>query len=222
MRVGLLVGLAVAAVLMSEPAPARAAASPLFAAADEGHKDGHAKEGEVDLFKGAAELTIWSIVVFLILFLLLSKFAWPQIREGLDKREQSIAHDKHEAVLAKQEADKLRGELAVRMQAANDEIRTMMDKAQKDAQALIAEENAKNKAELASDRERLLREVRLAKDDALHKLWEQSTQLAALISTKAVGKQLSESDHRALLGEALAEFRAAAESRKENLESARA
>jgi F-type H+-transporting ATPase subunit b len=222
MRVGLLVGLAVAAVLMSEPAPARAAVSPLFAAPDAGHKDGHAKEGEVDLFKGAAELTIWSIVVFLILFAILSKYAWPQIREGLDKREQAIAHDKHEAVLAKQEADKLRGELAARMQAANDEIRTMMDKAQKDAQALIAEENAKNKAELAADRERLLREVRLAKDGALHKLWEQSTQLAALISTKAVGKQLSESDHRALLGEALAEFRAAAESRKENLESARA
>jgi F-type H+-transporting ATPase subunit b len=210
MRFGAVVGLLVLALLL--------AAGPAFAAAPPGEKHGE----ELDLFKGGIELTIWSIVVFFILFLLLSKYAWPQIREGLDKREQSIAHDKHEAVLAKQEADKLRAELAQKMKEANDEIRAMIDKAQKDAQLTAAEELARGKAELVAERERIQRELRLSTDDALAKLWEQSTQLATLISTKAVGKSLSESDHRALLGEALAEFRAAAESRKENLESARA
>ncbi|MFO0841957.1 MAG: ATP synthase F0 subunit B [Gemmataceae bacterium] len=100
----------------------------------------------------AASVTIWSIVVFFILFALLSKFAWPQIREGLDKRGKAIAHDKHEAVLAKREADKLRGELAAKMQEANDRIRDMMDKATRDAAAAAAEEIARGKGEVASER----------------------------------------------------------------------
>jgi F0F1-type ATP synthase membrane subunit b/b' len=108
------------------------------------------------------------------------------------------------------------------MQEANDRIRDMMDKATKDAAAAAAEEISRGKAEVAAERERLQRELRLAADDALHKMWEQSAQLATLISTKVVRKQLNESDHRALLGEALAEFRAAAEARKQTLESARA
>ncbi|MFO0841956.1 MAG: hypothetical protein U0797_06080 [Gemmataceae bacterium] len=51
-------------------------------------------------------------------------------------------------------------------------------------------------------------------------MWEQSARLATLISTKVVRKQLSDADHRALLGEALAEFRRG-EARKQTLENAR-
>jgi F-type H+-transporting ATPase subunit b len=201
-----------------------ASASPAVAFADHppAGDAGKSVGVEVGLFRGAIEVSLWTILVFLILMSVLRKYAWGPIREGLDKREQGIAHDKHEAILAKQEAEKLRAELAAEMQKVNDRIREMMDKATKDAAAAAAAEIARGKAEVAAERERVLREVRLAKDDALAKLWEQSTQLATLISTKAVGKNLSESDHRALLGEALAEFRAAAESRKENLESAHA
>lgn len=225
MRVGIGLGLAFVVLLLAmPPAGAAPAKADLAAAKGEGaHGKDEAHHGEeLDLFKGGIELTIWSIVVFFILFLLLSRFAWPQIAEGLDKRERAIAHDKHEAVLAKREADKLRGELAAKMQEANDRIRDMMDKATRDAAAAAAEEISRGKAEVAAERERALRDVRREKDDALSEIWERGVTLATLISTKAVRKQLSEADHRALVGEALAEFRAAAQTRKENLESAHA
>src|SRR5262245_13366924 len=67
---------------------------------------------EGGLFKGAAEVSLWTILVFLILLSVLRRYAWGPIREGLEKREQSIAQDKHDAVMAKQEADKLRADLA--------------------------------------------------------------------------------------------------------------
>ncbi len=226
MRVGVVVCLVILALAWAAAAPA---AGPVFAAAAaEGDKD--AKHGgkhdehkdEIDVFKGGIELTIWSIVVFLILFALLSKFAWPQIREGLDRREQAIAHDKQEAVKAKQEADTLRTQLKAEMDKVNDQIRVMMDKARKDAEALIAEREAQSKAEMMAEYDRKRRDLALQETDALHKMWEQSAQLATIISGKVIHKQLQYDDHRALVNEALAEFRQAAQARKQDLESARA
>src|SRR5437870_13521471 len=37
------------------------------------------------------DLAIWTAVVFLLLLLVLGKFAWPQITEALEERERKIA-----------------------------------------------------------------------------------------------------------------------------------
>ncbi len=177
---------------------------------------------ELNVFKGGLDLTIWSIVVFLALYFILSKFAWPAIREGLDKREQSIAHDKHEAEKAKKEATEVRTKLEAEMARVNAEIRTMMDKARVDAAATAAEELARGKAELQAERDRQQRELRISTDDALHKIWETAAQLATSISAKAVRKQLSYDDHHALVAEALEEFKASASVRLDDLRSAKA
>jgi F-type H+-transporting ATPase subunit b len=197
-------------------APARAEAGPLFAAT-EGEES-----GQMDIFKGALDLTIWTIVVFLGLFFLLSRFAWPQIREGLDKREKSIAHDKQEAIRAKQEADALRVKLDQELAHANDQVRQIMDKARQDADALAAVEIARGKAELQGEKERLQTDLRRQQQQVFHEAMSQAVGLATLISAKAVKKALSEEEHRALLDEALAEFQGAARDRVEDLGSARA
>jgi F-type H+-transporting ATPase subunit b len=179
-------------------------------------------KGGMDIFKGALDLTIWTIAVFLILFFILRAYAWGPIKEGLDRREQSIAHDKLEAVKAKQEADALRVKLDAELARANDQVRQMMDKARADAQALATEEINRGKTELQAERERLYRDVSMTKDQALQEIWTKAAELATLISAKAVKKQLSEQDHRALLDEALNEFQAAARSRVTDITSARA
>lgn len=202
-------------------------AGPLFAA-DPPHKgDGHsAKEKivgvEKGLFKGAIEVSLWTILVFVLLFTVLRAYAWGPIRDGLDKRERSIAHDKEEAVKAKQEADELRKQLQAEMAKAQDEVRQMMDKARADAAQTAADELARGKQALAEERDRLRKELQISTDDALTKIWQSSAQLATLISTKVIHKQLSYDDHRALVNEALAEFRQSAQGRKDQLESARA
>jgi len=178
--------------------------------------------GKLDLFKGAIDLSVYTIVVFLILFFLLGKFAWPQIAEGLDRREHSIAHDKQEAEKARRDAAALKTQLDAEMARVNDQIRQMMDKARQDAQATAAEELARGKTELQAERERLYRDLQISTDDALHRIWEQAAQLATLISTKAVRKQLTMEDHRALIAEALAEFRSSAQVRRQQIEGAHA
>jgi len=177
---------------------------------------------ETGLFVGAIETTLWTIVVFLVLFGVLRAFAWKPILEGLDKREQTIARDKEEANKARQEAEKMRQELAGEKAKANAEIRSMMDKARSDAEALAGQREAQMKAELTAERERQRREIDLERETARKEVFDQGARLAALLSAKTIKRQLTYEDHHALLDEALNEFRASAEARKHDLENATA
>ena len=94
MRGSWLIGTCVLLLVACAPLESRAAAPVTVVFAAGGETPHESKE--LNVFKGGLDLTIWSIVVFLSLFFILGKFAWPSIREGLDKREQSIAHDKLE------------------------------------------------------------------------------------------------------------------------------
>ncbi len=226
MRSGLLVLLIAGLALGLAASPAAGADAPKDAAKDaHPEKPGQQsppKDENLDLFKGALDLAIWTVAVFLILFLVLSNFAWPHIRAGLDKRESDIAHDKAEADKAKKEAEALRLSLQAEMAKAHEEARRIVDKAVADARTSAADELAKGKADLAAEKDRLHSEVARARDQALQEIWSQGAELAALISAKAVGKSLSLEDHRGLLSQALDEFKAAAKGRVHDLESARA
>jgi F-type H+-transporting ATPase subunit b len=206
MRAAALIGIVFVALLFS--------AGPLFAAEDEPPK--------IEIFKPAIELTVWSIVVFLILFLVLRKFAWKPIAQGLDKREQSIARDRLEADKARQEARRISEELDREKAHANDEIRRMFDEARASAEALRGEYEAEAKATLALERERQQRDLEIERAQAMKETLDQNARLAALLSAKVIKKKLSEEDHRALLNEALKEFRAAASARVSDIQSARA
>jgi F-type H+-transporting ATPase subunit b len=178
--------------------------------------------GKVDLFKGWIDLSVYTIIVFLILFFILYKYAWGPIATGLDAREQSIARDRHEADHAKKEAGQMRDRLTAERAKADAEIRAMLDKARADAQQTAAEELARGKADLATERERMYREVGIARDAMQKEVYDNGVTLATLISAKTIKKQLNEHDHRALIDEALHEFRAAAQARKSDLEAATA
>ena len=49
-------------------------------------------------------LIIWTLLAFLIVYLILKKYAWPAIIDGLKKREQSIADSLATAERVKAEA----------------------------------------------------------------------------------------------------------------------
>jgi len=189
-------------VLVLVALPARAEATGLLFAAEA------AGDAVAEL-----DLALYATIVFVILFSLLATFAWPQVRAGLDRREQVIAHDKLEADKARQEAGELRQKLQGELARVNEQMQQMMAKAHQDAKLTAAEELERGKAELAAEHERLRREMKISTDDALHKVWDQVTELALLVSSKAVRKQLTPEDHRGLIADALSQFRAAGQAR---------
>ena len=178
-----------------------------------------AEEVEEGVFKGALYLGIWTVVVFLLLLLVLSKYAWKPMLQGLEKREKDIHAAVDEARKAKEEAHQIRAQLEQERQKGYDEVRGMIEDARKEAEQLKERRKAEAEAEIAADRERLRRELALARDQALQEMWRQAADLATLVSSKVLRRQLNAEDHRNLLDEALQELPGAVEVRRRALGS---
>lgn len=153
------------------------------------------------------DTAVWGVVVFVGLMLILRAKAWGPILEGLKKREETIRHSLEDAKKTREDMDKLRADFQRDLAAAHQEIPRLMEEARRKADAAIAERDARESAKLAEDRDRLRREMEIAKDQALKELWEQAAVLATLISAKVIGRALTQDDHHRLIDEALQEMR---------------
>src|SRR5438552_4463034 len=168
-------------------------------------------EGEkVNIFDPAdIPLGIWSIVVFVILLVVLKKYAWGPILEGLQKREHNIESAVRDAQQARDEAQRLRDQLQREVDKAHEKVRDILDESRRRAQQTTDEMIAKARTEIQAERDRLRREIEMARVQALQELWKQAADLATMISAKAIRRQLSAEDHRRLVDEALAELQGA-------------
>jgi F-type H+-transporting ATPase subunit b len=152
------------------------------------------------------DTAFWAVVVFVLLLVILRKAAWGPILEGLQKREESILSAVEEAKLARAETVRVSTEFKAKMDQAYAEIPRMMEEARRDAQNLAEEMRTKANQDIQAERARLRREIDMARDQALQEIWNQAAQLATLISAKAIGRSLTEDDHRRLVDEAILEM----------------
>ena len=189
--------------------------------ADDGHHDdghhnaGHGHHDEYDLSHANAgsqlespeefksDLAIWTLVIFGLLLLILMKFAWKPIIQGLDQREQSIAGSIDEAQRIKQDAQKILADYEQKLSAAADEVREMLEEARRDADS--THQRIVNEAQEAATEEksRALREIELAKNQALEELLQESVNRAFDLAGQIVGRDLKTEDHARLIKDTL-------------------
>ncbi len=150
------------------------------------------------------DLALWSFVVFLALFALLSKFAWKPIMEGLAKREQGIADMIASTQAAHDDAKRLLSSYERRLAEASDEVRGMLEEARRDSettrQSIIAD--ARKAAE--EERARARHEIGLAKDDALAQIAEKAGHLAVEVAGKFLREKLGPDDQSRLVRDSVA------------------
>ena len=170
--------------------------------------DAHGEKGGLD-FTGIKrwDLGIYTLIVFGLLMFVLSKYAWPHMRVGLEKREANIRGALDEA---KKEREDAKGALAAAKRQLDEtagQVKGMLDDARRDAESLKATERETGIKDAQAERERAKREIEAAKDAALKDIYDQAVRLAALMSEKALRRQVTAEDHRRLLNEALADLK---------------
>jgi F-type H+-transporting ATPase subunit b len=155
------------------------------------------------------DLALWSFAVFVLLMLLLTKFAWKPIMEGLDKREQGIADTIAATQRANEEAKQMLASYERRLAEASDEVRGMLEEARRDAEA--TKQAIVTEARRAADDEqaRAKREIGLATDDALSKIAERAGELAVDVAGKFLREKLSADDQQKLIRDSVASIRSA-------------
>jgi len=186
-------------------------ASPVLAEGAAKEEHGATESGKIDVAEKFGlkryDLGIWTIVVFGILVFILGKYAWGPMMAGLDKREATLRKTHEDADAAREEARLALAEVQARLAKTNEEIRGMLDEARRDAQVVKDQMKAEAATEIQAERERIRREISTARDQALKEIYEQSVQLAALVSAKAIKRELTPADHARLLDDALRDLR---------------
>jgi F-type H+-transporting ATPase subunit b len=121
---------------------------------------------------------IWGSISFVVLLLLLSKFAWPGLKNGLDARAERIRSDLEAAETAKSEADGVLADYKAQLADARNESARIIEEARQAADALRRDQEQRLQNELAELRQRAAADIESAKRQAISDLKDEVAQLA--------------------------------------------
>lgn len=194
-------------------APADAKAPTNVAADDHGHDHDHGEHAHLghaganmqpEEVKG--DLAIFTAIVFLLLVVILRKFAWGPIAAGLEKREGHIAHEIAAAEKANADAKLMLGEYQKKLDAAQAEVGAILADARRNAERTHQELLTQARNEATAETARAKREIESAKDAAMRELAQVATDQALALAGKLLQQKLQPADHARLIDEAMAKF----------------
>jgi F-type H+-transporting ATPase subunit b len=160
---------------------------------------GGGEEGGGGLFDINAGLSVWTLLVFFALLLLLSKYAWGPILAAVEAREKGIQSALDEAAARNEEAAGLleqhRQQIADARRQANELIaegKTAGENVRKDI-----EEKARAEGQAIVERARA--EIERERDAALEMLRKESVELALAAASRLMGENLDQAKDRELV-----------------------
>jgi F-type H+-transporting ATPase subunit b len=146
----------------------------------------------MDLLLPDIGLLFWNLLVFLIVFFILKKFAWKPILKSLHERESNIASSLETAERVKAEMAQMKSQAEEEMARAREERAQMVKEARETRDKMIAEAKEQAKAEGA----RLMAEARQAieaqKMAAVTDLKNQVGTLVIEVSEKVLRRELAD------------------------------
>ncbi|MBX6312171.1 MAG: F0F1 ATP synthase subunit B [Isosphaeraceae bacterium] len=170
---------------------------------------GHGGSETPNILEFKPPLALATLIVFLVLLLVLWRFAWGPLSQALAERERNLERTLEETERNRAESERLLAEHNARLAQATEEVRALIERARRDAEATAQGIIQKAQEEAESARQRAERDINSAKDQALMEIWSKTADLAISVAGKVLERQLSADDHRRLVEVALNELPAA-------------
>ncbi len=151
-------------------------------------------------------LIIWTIITFLVVLLVLRKFAWPQLLASLDEREKRISDALAAAEQARQEAEEVLREHRQKIAAAEEEARKIV------AEARAAGANVRQTivSQAREEAERMLDQARTSieseKRAAIAELRRETANLAIQAAGALIDANLDDEKNRGLVDDLIAKI----------------
>ena len=148
-------------------------------------------------------LFIWTIATFLVLLMLLTKFAWKPLLQALDSRQEAIRKSLDGAQQARQEMERLKQEAASIIRQGRIEAESIISQSRSDAERLRGEMRQKAKADSDAIVKNAERQIQLETTRALQQIRHEAVDLSVMIASKIIQRNLSKEDNEKLIAEAL-------------------
>lgn len=147
-------------------------------------------------------LIFWTSIIFIVLYLILAKFAWKPIQNALKKRDDDIQYSIDEAKRVSAEMAKLKADNQTMLAEAREESMRIKRDAEATANKMVSEAKEEAKAaqqKIAADAKRDIENMRQA---AMVDLKQQVGAMALDVAEKVLRKELkTDSGQQALVKE---------------------
>lgn len=154
-------------------------------------------------FAGNLGNAVWTLGIFIIVVVVLGKFAWGPILGLLQERESFIHKALSDAKHDRDEAEARLKEYAAKLQSAHAEAATIVEDARRDAERLREEIRQRAK----SDADKLVanaeRQIELQTNKALEQIRREAVDLSVMLASKIIQRNLTKADNEKLIDEAL-------------------
>jgi F-type H+-transporting ATPase subunit b len=179
--------IAVAGLLVS------VSASPAFAA-----------EGGGDLLSPNAGLMFWTLIIFIVLLVVLSKFAFGPITAAVVAREKALEEAISAAKADREESARLLAEQRAAIEAARTDAQKIIAEGRQAGERVRNEMIESTRAEQQQMLERARREIQTERDAAIMELRREAVDLAIAGASKVVERNLDSESNRKLVESFLA------------------
>ena len=149
-------------------------------------------------------LFIWTIVTFLILLALLSKFAWKPLLVALQGRQDRIAQALDDAKRAQEEMERIRRDSAEIIRQAHAEAGAIVAAGRADGERVREDAKQKARTEAAAIVAAAGRQVEAETARARDEIRREAVDLAVAIASKLIRRNITADDNRVMIDEMLA------------------
>jgi F-type H+-transporting ATPase subunit b len=160
----------------------------------------HAEEAPNPILPETVELIVGGIV-FLIVFAVIAKFAFPQLNKMLTTRTEKIQGDLEKADETRRTAEQELAEYRQQLAGAREEANRIIEEARKTADGLRRDLQAKAEEEAQATVARAQEEIRAERDRVFQELRAQVGQIAVDLAGRVVGRSLDAKTHERLIDE---------------------
>jgi len=167
---------------------------------------GAAEEGKGNLFAGDIGNVVWTVVIFVLVIVVLGKFAWGPLLNALQQREEFIRRSLKEAKDDREAAETRLREYEEKLSKGQAEAAEIVDQGRRQSEKTKQRIEEQTREESDKMIERAKREIDLAKQTAIKDLYATSAELATEIASRILQREISAQDHERLISESIEEL----------------
>jgi F-type H+-transporting ATPase subunit b len=171
--------------------PLAASAAPLLAQ--------EAERAPVNLLSPSGGLMFWTLIIFVLLLLLLSKFAFPPIIGAVEERERKLQEAIDGARADREAAAGLLAQQRQELEAARVEAQKFIADGRAAGEKMRAEMIEQTHQQQQEMLERARREIDAERDRAIMELRREAVDLALAGASKVIGQNLDDAANRRLI-----------------------
>jgi F-type H+-transporting ATPase subunit b len=164
----------------------------------------YAQEGPaLSPFAGNIGNAIWTLVIFVVVVVVLGKFAWGPMLSLLQQREEFIHKSLADAKRDRDEAEARLKEYAAKLQSAHAEAAAIIEDARRDAGQLREELRQRARTEADTIVRNAERQIEMQTAKALQQIRNEAVDLSVSIASKLLQRNVTKEDNDKLIAEAL-------------------